>query len=161
MGPIKNEVVYYYVLDSFEESRKDVVIAALQHMEDEVSCLTFKPYSKDKKINDNMILHFVSIDFFPDNFVGWSPTVFGTHVVVMANRGHDKDNTHPWLDNHFFFKLVLHEVSHALGMYGHVSKGEDAHATSHLSPVISYSTQKELFKKDVEYLEELVCEKDL
>lgn len=164
-SPATPEVTLYYTLSAVDEDKRGTVEEALNHMEDKVSCINFEPYNGEK-VNNNMILQIVSVSHFAGPIVGMQTSYLylgdsrvHSPILFLANNTKSvaiKGKLVPVTED-FLFKVVLHEVTHALGMDGlHAFPRFEADET-HFSPVISHKSGKYLFERDIEYLENLVC----
>jgi hypothetical protein len=164
VSPLSKHQNYYYTLDHVDVERKSTVKAALRHLENSVSCLHFEELP-DKKINDSRILRIITVKRLTGSVVGlYSKSFKTTHgtvdapVIFLPTLGARRS-----IPNHFMFKIALHEIAHGLGMGHSILDKGDRHAfdedekETHFGPRLAPGSQNELYPKDIDYLERLLC----
>lgn len=76
--------------------------------------------------------------------------------LSTLRKGTKKSSGFIPIEDDYFFKLAVHEFAHALGMRGHAFSIESKN-TSQLSPHIGEKSKPELYPKDIEFLNHLLC----
>lgn len=149
--------VYYYNIEGVDESRRTTTLEAIEHMDEAIKCVEFEPYD-GQKVNNNKVLSYFSVGNLGGRVIGLFSSRSHMPIILLANH----TSTKKLIDfpEDYFFKIVLHETAHALGMRGSHSGHPfpiDKSGETHFSPGINVKTDKELSETDVKYLNLLLC----
>ena len=140
---------FFVDISTVATEQQPIIKEALGYYEDAVGCVEFTILSGEL-INKNKILYIFQVQELPNNKIGIS--MGDIQTILLAKRYGDKT---PVSDD-MLYKLVLHEVSHQLGMPSKPHPFSDFYS-SHLAEKIAPETPKKLFDNDIKYLKELAC----
>lgn len=146
------ETVYYVDKNSFSEHQITLINRAVETFNEEFSCSCFRKvdYYKFKKVL--LFINLFGSEKTSDGFPTIGKYVDEDNVVYLKSR---RKNGR-YIENTLFFKTVLHELAHVLGMRGHAFPVEENHS-SQLTPVISKDSFPILYDRDASYIENNIC----
>ena len=148
----------YTISESFTEVEKEIIKAAADHINSNVDCTCLK-YTE----TDTDALAFVLMDRPEEDedkgkrYIGFYEAKLNR--IRITNKLKRKDEYVP-MAHSMFFKLVLHEIAHWLGMPGSHAFTEKYMRQSHLTPIIAHESAPKLYRKDIEYLEGMLCKSE-
>lgn len=147
----------YYISESFDSEKQFLIRAAALHISTNIDCVNLE---RTSKLTDGVVHFMPMAKPAPDEkgklrLVGLFNKGANT-IRIAVNRFGNEDELTP-TSNMFFLKVAIHEFAHFLGMQGSHAFSKELSKESQLTPNISDDSEPKLYKKDIEYLEKVVC----
>lgn len=154
-------VQYYYIDADFDEEQEVMIGLALEYIAFEVGCVEYR------QVESPGLFEVGTLEFYrlpgpirekgQGTVIGYYSTPI--HNIFLSDQIYGESDELQDMPMPYFFKLIIHEVAHSLGMPGsHVYPREFAEI-SQLTPVIGHYSEPRYYERDVKYLRKLVCGK--
>ena len=154
-------IQYYYIDSAFNENQVILISLALDYIEYKVGCVEYR------EVREPGIFTVGSLDFYKlpgpieekekGMVIGYYSTPI--HNIFLSDKIYNGGDVLVDMPPSYFFKLIIHEVAHSLGMPGKHAFPKEFKEVSQLTPVVGKYSEPRYYEKDVQYLRKLVCGK--